>query len=360
MTVRVRVVVLGAGGELGARVCRLVAVVEGAEIVGVSRSTRAPAGVAMQRGDVTDARGIAQLLRAGDLVVNCVGPFHYDPAPLVSACVAAGAHYCDLADDVAFAERAREAARRGAAWAAGVLVCTGASTVPGLAGVLARAFASSPRGSEIARVSAYLSVGSGNPVSAGLLASLLAPLGRALPDGARCFAALRAFRAGDGRTLRFGAYPAAFSEGVVSIGARAVPVSLHFGFDRAALTALLALIAPVLGRLPKRAVARLARGMLPLARVARVFGTLRGLLALVAEDAAGREVARIELAAGAHGLDIPAAPPAWIAARLVRGEGLPAGAVELADVVALSDTIGWLRENAARTLSSTPPGLLPT
>jgi hypothetical protein len=337
-----------------------VAAVEGVEVVGVSRSARGPAGVAMQRGDATDAAGIARLLRGGDLVVNCVGPFHYDPAPLVAACVAAGAHYCDLADDVAFAERAREAARRSGALAAGVLACTGASTVPGLAGVLARAFASSPRADEIARVSAYLSVGSGNPVSAGLLASLLAPLGRALPDGARCFAESRALRAGDGRTLRFGAYPAAFSEGVVSIGARAVPASLHFGFDRAPLTALLLLLAPALARLPKQGVARLARGMLPFARVAQVFGTARGLLALVAEDAAGRELARLELSASAGGLDIPAAPPAWIAARLARGDLLPAGAVELADVIALSDAIGWLRANAARTLSSAPPELVPS
>jgi Saccharopine dehydrogenase NADP binding domain len=360
MSARVRVVVFGAGGELGARVCRLVARVEGAEIVGVSRSARGPAGVAMQRGDVTDAAGIAQLLRPRDLVVNCVGPFHYDPAPLVAACVVAAAHYCDLADDVGFAERAREAARRSGALAAGVLACTGASTVPGLAGLLAGAFAGSPRAHEIARVSAYLSVGSGNPVSAGLLASLLAPLGRALPDGTRCFGELRALRAGDGRTLRFGAYPAAFAEGVVSIGARAVPVSLHFGFDRAALTTLLALLAPALARLPKRGVARLARGLLPFARVVRVFGTPSGLLALVAEDVAGRELARLELAARAHGLDIPAAPPAWIAARLARGESLPPGAAELADVVALPDAVGWLRANGDRTLSSTPPELLPS
>jgi len=360
MSARVRVVVLGAGGELGARVCRLAARVDGAEIVGISRSARGPAGVPMQRGDVTDSAGIAQVLQARDLVVNCVGPFQYDPGPLVAACVAAGAHYCDLADDVAFAERAREAARRSGALAAGVLVCTGASTVPGLAGVLARAFAGSPRAHEIARVSAYLSVGSGNPVSAGLLASLLAPLGRALPDGERCFAELRALRAGDGRALRFGAYPAAFAGGVVSFGARVVPVSLHFGFDRAALTALLALLAPALAQLSKEAVARLARGALPFARVAQVFGTLRGLLALVAEDSAGREVARIELAASALGLDIPAAPPAWIAARLVRGEVLPAGAAELADVVAPSEAIGWLRADAVRTLSGTPPGFLPS
>jgi len=352
MSARVRVVVLGAGGELGARVCRLVARVEGAEIVGVSRSARGPAGVAMQRGDVMDAAGIVQLLRSGDLVVNCVGPFHYDPAQLVGACIAAGAHYCDLADDVGFAEHAREAARRAGARAAGVLVCTGASTVPGLAGVLARAFASSPRAHEIARVSAYLSVGSGNPVSAGLLASLLAPLGRALPDGAPCFAELRAVAAGDGRTLRFGAYPAPFAEQRTAIGARLVPVRFFFGFDRAALTALLQLAAPALARLEASALRRLARAFVPFARALSVLGTPRGLLALVAEDASGRELARIELAASARGLDIPAAPPAWIAARLVRGETLPPGVVELHELVPLADVLSWARSDAAYALNA--------
>jgi hypothetical protein len=358
MSARQRVVVLGAGGELGARVCRFAAQLAGAEVVGASRSGRGPRGVATRRADVTQAHGLAPLLAAGDLVVNCVGPFHYDVAPLIAACVAAGAHYCDLADDVSFAQRAREAAERAGARAAGVLVCTGASTLPGTAGVLARAFARAPRASEIARVAVYLSVGSRNPISAGLFASLLAPLGRVQADGTRGFAELRALRAGDGRRLRFGAYPAPFAGGCVSLGERAVPVSSWFGFDRAALTAALHLASPALARIPGFALPTLARALLPFARVVPLFGTPRGLLALVAEDEAGRALARVEVAAEARGLDIPAAPPAWIAARLARGEALPSGAASLADVVPLADALAWLRADPARGVASEPPELV--
>lgn len=346
MSSGVRVLVLGAGGQLGERVCRLVAGVPGAEVSGASRAGRGPRGVAMARADARDGASVARLVQAGDLVVNCAGPFHYDAAPLVGACVAARAHYCDLADDSVFAARARETAQRSGASAAGVLVCTGASTVPGLAGVFARAFSRSPRAAEIARVSAYLSVGSDNPISAALLASLLAPLGRPLPEGGRCFAELRALRVGDGRTLRFGAYPAAFTAGSVEIAARAVPARFAFGFDRAALTALLRAVAPLLARLPQPSLARLAPALLPIARVARVFGTRFGVLAVVAEDAGGREVARFELAASARGLDIPAAPPAWIAARLARGEFVPAGAAELHALVPLEDVVSWAQSRA--------------
>ena len=301
----------------------------------------------MKRADVRDEGSVAALLRGGDLVVNCVGPFHYDPSALVGACIEVRAHYCDIADDVAFVERVRAAAARHDARAAGVFVCAGASTVPGLASVLASGFERAPRAAEIARVSAWLSVGSRNPVSAGLLASLLAPLGRELPGGARSFDSLRVLRASDGRVLRFGAYPAAFAGGVVAIGARSLPAQLFFGFDRAALTALLRLAAPALARLPVTAIAPLAHVLLPFARIAPLLGTPRGLLALVAEDAAGRDLARIEVAASERGLDIPAAPPCWLAARLASGATLPAGSHDLGDVIGYDEALAWLRADRA-------------
>jgi hypothetical protein len=94
--------------------------------------------------------------------------------------------------------------------------------------------------------------------------------------------------------------------------------------------------------------------LLPLARVAQLFGTPRGLLALVAEDDGGRELARVEIAASARGLDIPAAPPAWIAARLARGAAHPLGSVALPALVEPSEALTWLRADPARRVSSHP------
>jgi short subunit dehydrogenase-like uncharacterized protein len=354
VTPRLRVLVLGAGGELGARVCRGIASLPGVELVGASRTARGPAGVPMQRADATDAASVARLLEPGALVANCAGPFQYDPAPLVAACISARAHYCDLADDVGFVERVRAAAGRAGAAAAGVLVCAGASTLPGLAGLLARELGRAPRAGEIARVAVYLSVGSRNPASAALLASLVAPLGRELPGGGRCFAALRALRTGDGRVLRFGAYPMAFAGGRVEIGARAVPAFAYFGFDRAALVALLHTAAPWLARVSPAALRKLSRALLPAAYVAQLFGTRQGWLAVVAEDEVGRELSRVEVAASARGLDIPAAPPGWIAARLASGAPHPIGSVELGALVEASQAIRWLRSDPARSVRSAP------
>ncbi len=348
MSSRLRVLVLGAGGEMGRRVCRLAARVPGVVVVGASRSGRGPASVAMERADVRDAASVARLVRAGDLVVSCVGPYDYDPAPVVSASVAARAHYVDLADDVAFAERARAAARASGAERAGVVACTGASTLPGLAGVFASAFASSLRVNEIERIVVYLNVGSGNPVSAGTFASLLAPLGRTLPEGGACFAELRALAVGDGRTLRFGAYPAPFVAQRLAVGSRGVPARFFFGFDRAALTAGLHLLAPALARVPPPALRRIAGAFLPFARAVGALGSPLGVLAVCAEDAAGAELGRVELSARAHGLDIPASPPAWIAARIAAGAALPAGVVELGDLVPLADVVAWARADSAR------------
>jgi hypothetical protein len=343
---------------MGARVCRLVAQLERAVVIGVSRSARGPAGVAMQRGALGDAASIARLLRAGDLVVNCVGPYHYDPRPLVTACVAARAHYCDLADDVAFVEGVRASARDAGALLAGVCVCPGASTLPGLVGVFAEALARAPRADEITHVSTYLSVGSANPVSAGLLVSMLAPLGREAAGGSRAYSSLRTLRTSDGRTLRFGSYPAAFANGRVAVGGVPAPASFYFGFDRAPLVALLHLASRLLARIPLRALPGVAAALLPVARALGVFGTSRGVLALVGENALGEQIARIELSAAKRGLDIPAAPPAWIAARLARDGTLPGGARELCELAPLGDVLGWIRADAARSLHASPPELL--
>ena len=110
--------------------------------------------------------------------------------------------------------------------------------------------------------------------------------------------------------------------------------------------------------MPLAATAKLARALLPFANAVRLFGTQHGLLAVVAENLHGEEIARIEVAARARGLDIPAAPPAWIAACIARGDALPTGNVELAELVPASAAFKWLRSDSGRTLSSSPPELV--
>jgi short subunit dehydrogenase-like uncharacterized protein len=57
------------------------------------------------------------------LVLSCAGPFSATAAPLMDACLAAGAHYLDVTGEIAVFERAQSLAS--AAGSAGVVLCPG-------------------------------------------------------------------------------------------------------------------------------------------------------------------------------------------------------------------------------------------
>jgi hypothetical protein len=258
----------------------------------------------------------------------------------VRACVRARAHLVDLAEDVAWLRAVSDAARRAGAEAAGVAVVPGCSTVPGLVALLAQRFAAT---GDAAEISALLSLGSANPPSRGLLAGLLAPLGRKMPGG-RCFGALVRAEASDGRRLVAGSWPAPLPRAGLRVGARRVPLRFWVGFDRRALVLALRVAAPVLGRLPARSVSALAGALLPLARAVRRLGTPRGVLLLRALDAGGAELARIEVTARANGLDVPAAPVVWVVECLLAGGLAGGGVLGLDELVTPSAALAWLRE----------------
>ena len=332
------VLVLGARGELGHRVARLLAAgLAGARVIGASRAGAAALGPGARAADVRDRASLARALEGVDLVVNAVGPYAYDPTPLVEACVGAAAAYVDLAEDPRFCEALRGAAERAGAERAGAVFVPGCSTVPGLVEALAQRFAAL---AELARIDAFLSLGSRNPVSAGLFAGLLRPLGREGPDGARWYARVVRRDVAGGR-LAFGRYPSGLPGERLRIGAREVPLRFHSGFDRALLVHALRLAAPLLARAPQGSLDAVARALLPAARLARFAGTPRGALRVEALDARGAELAAVEVVAERDGLDVPAAPPLW-AARALR-EASRCGVLRLADLVSPDDALAGLR-----------------
>lgn len=348
-----RIAILGATGELGGRAAALLrrwlpetelrcASLRGRWRRGAPGPVRA---LPLQRVQRADEAALADFLRGATLLVNAAGPYDWDPAPLVRACVRARCHYADLAESAAFADRVRWAAREADAARAGIVLLPGCSTAPGLLELLAQRW----RGrSDIAAVDAFLAMGSRNPPSRGLLAGLLAPLGRPMQsgggnsDGDRCFRRLVAARARGGVRLLCGNYPAALSEGALHFGARRVPLSFHIGFDRAWIARGLRCIAPLLGALPQRSISRLAKYLLPMAQLARLLGTPRGILLLIARDAAGAERERLEIRALQAGLDIPAAPPLWVAQQLAHEAPRAAGVVRLAELVPAQAALNWL------------------
>ena len=336
------VLVVGATGELGQRVCRLLhRWAPGVRVLGANRSGRGHPDFPVHRVDVRDERSLAPALRDVALVVNAAGPYLYDPAPLVRACVAARAHLVDLADDLAWFRAVADAASRAGAASAGVAVIPGCSTVPGRVALLARRWVAR---ADVISLSAWLSLGSANPPSRGLLTALLAPLGRHAPDGSRWFTRVEATTTSDGRRLSFGSWPAPIPEAGLRLGGRRVPLRFFVGFDRRALTLALRLAAPLLAGVPPRQLPRLAAVALPFARALRALGTQRGALLLCAHDRTGAERDRVEVFALVNGLDIPAAPVVWVVQCLLAGGALGGGLLGLEDVVAPGAAIGWLRQ----------------
>ncbi len=131
-----KVTVLGATGLFGARICRLLARDPGMTITAVARDRtklerlRQELGVAIAPFDLAGSWRKALLATAPDLVIHTVGPFQSRDYAVAEACVAMGAHYVDLADARDFV--AGIGALDDRARAAGVLLASGASSVPAL------------------------------------------------------------------------------------------------------------------------------------------------------------------------------------------------------------------------------------
>ena len=136
-----RMLVLGGYGHFGGRICKALAhdatlIVAGRDAAKAESFARtlgaAHQGVAL---DYT-ATDLAQRLRAlgVDAVIHTCGPFQSQNYPIyyhvARACIAAGVHYIDLADGRAFVAGIAEL--DATARDAGVLVASGASTLPAL------------------------------------------------------------------------------------------------------------------------------------------------------------------------------------------------------------------------------------
>ena len=343
-----RVIVLGASGTLGARIVRLLGrELPGVRVVGAGRHPETLATPEARHLDLDDPPSFASALEGARALIHAAGPLDHDAGPLVSACLESGVDYLDLAEDPAFVARVQRAAAALAAPRARVV--TGCSTVPGLVALLARRFEGRR---DMASLDAHLSLGSRNPVSAGLLYGLLRPIGRPGPTGKPWFSRLVRFRFADGRERSFGRYPIALEKGV-DLQGPTIPVRLFVGFDRALLNILLAQSGRFLPRLSSDTLRRLCDRMLPVARAARLLGGEEGRLALVARDADDHELARLELYVEAEGLDVPASPVVWALRRLLESrDSPPAGAAPLERLIEPGEALDWLRSHGYRVVES--------
>jgi hypothetical protein len=302
----------------------------------VGASHRAP-GAGGRRVDVGDGASLAAALAGVGAVVDAVGPYEYDPRPLVAACAEAGVHWVDLADRAPFLAGAEAVAAANA----GACVASGASAAPGLVEALGRALAE--RGA-VARLASWFSVGSRKAVSAALLYALLRPLGRPLaeapgvaPPGAPVRREVR------GAVFWFGRHAWPRGAGGARCGARSVPIAHHVGMDRRGQARALRALAPALGALSEQALWRACRIARPLAPWIARLGAETGALRVEALDAAGLVVDAVDVRAP-RGLELAALPPVWAAAALLDGRAPRPGALRLDELVPPAELAARMRE----------------
>ena len=109
--------------------------------------------------DADDAPSCARALAGARVAVHCAGPFAARSLALPEACLAAGVHHVDLADDRRWFQRL--ATLDGCFRARGLAAVAGASSLPGISGALAIAAARQLPAVERARV--ILFIGNRNP-----------------------------------------------------------------------------------------------------------------------------------------------------------------------------------------------------
>ena len=186
-----RVLVLGGYGAFGGRVAERLARTPGIELTIAGRSldkaqTFAAGLASTARAQVIPAALDGAKIGAEDLrhrkptvLINATGPYQAQDYRLARACIATGVHYLDLADARAFVTGI--AALDGHARDAGVLVVSGASTVPGVSGVVADAYA--PQFATLSAITTIISPGNSFDPGVATTRSILGDLGRPIAGG---------------------------------------------------------------------------------------------------------------------------------------------------------------------------------
>lgn len=190
-----RVIVFGAYGVFGGHVARELAA-RGVPLTVAGRDRAKAEACARELGgdcrafaaDLTNVDSCRAALDGHAVAVNCAGPFNRLGTALLDACLDAGCHYADIADDRGYAAAVREHDQRFRD--KNLAAVYGCSSLPGISGALAlRAMqgATSP----VERVRVALFIGNKNPKGQAAVGSLVAGLGRPItaPQGS-----LRGFR----------------------------------------------------------------------------------------------------------------------------------------------------------------------
>jgi hypothetical protein len=273
------------------------------------------------------------------VVINAIGPYAYDPVPLLEACAAAGAHYVDLASEPGFLAAVQSWGERREAR---IAICPGASTMPGLI-ELSAAHLTERLGAVPSAFEVFLSMGSANRLTPGLLASLTLQLGVRLrsADGSVSYRQLhRRLLHGLGPRL-FGRYPSPFDGLGLNLGDRRVATRFWVGLDRSWIVYALWAVSYLRPRFDDRTWIALVEKARPLVGWANRVGGRAGGMRVEAVGADHNLLGAVNYLAPCEGLNIPALPSVW-AARALLG-GAPPGVRPLSSLVTFDEAANSLR-----------------
>jgi len=342
-----RVVVIGGGGQFGARICRRLSQESALTVIAAGRHASAATDAAVPHRplDLDASDFAAELGRlAPDVVIHCAGPYQDQDYRVVGAALACRAHYIDLADGRDFVVQFA-AQNHSAALAAARVAVTGASTLPALSSAVADHLAANF--AQVDEIEVVIAPGQRAPRGRATVAAVLSYAGR----GFRCL------QEGRWRTLygwqslrrmhfRFGPRYTAVCDvpdlsllverypGVRTVMFRAaleVPL-LHYGLWCVAGLRRIGVPVPA-----PRWAGTLSRIVGWLDR----FGSDRGGMTVSVEgrDASGsRRRAIWQLVAQSnHGPEIPCMASVLMTRKLAAGDALPHGARACMGLVTLSD-----------------------
>lgn len=317
------IVVIGGAGTFGTHVCRELAR-QGWGITVAGRDGERAAAFASTLGgnhdsaqvDLNRRDSLSLLLRGRRVAVHCAGPFQSFDASFLDACLVAGCHSVDIADDRRYVAAVRAARPR--FLERGLTAAYGCSSLPALSGALAQVLMDDRPDERPTTWRVTLFIGNDNPKGVAAISSMLSTLGQPIetPSGPR-----RGFRDREVSPL-----PAPFgSRGVYNFESpdldllveRYGPaeVRVKLGFELALATEMLALLA----RTGLRLGARTARMLAWSGRPFRRWGCSGGVVQVEAWHRDGHH-RRAAVVARTEGQRMAALPAAFAAAALARGE----------------------------------------
>lgn len=368
MADRRAVLIVGGGGAFGMRAAELLARIDHCDVfIGgrdVARCEAAASAIAARSMgtrprlitaveiDATAVTAQALSTLGSPIVLNASGPYQGTQPALARACINAGCHYVDLADDRAFVTGI--GALDAAAKARGVLVVSGASTVPAISAAVIDHLR--PRFSRLRSVTYGISPGNSFDPGLATVQSILSTIGK--PFETRINGRTARVHGWQGlRRQQFGTlgmrwlascdvpdlalFPTRYPEiATLQFGAGAEVALFHFGMWGVSWLARAGLV---------RNPVRLAGLLLAMKRWLRSLGSDAGGMAMefagTGPDGQPLTIRWVLVARSGHGPMIPATPAVIVVRKLLDGRlAGTTGARPCLDLVSLADVEGELAE----------------